>query len=181
MNKSLIAGLVAGAVVATAGAAVAGYAMKHNEPAYAQVVDVQPVQKTIRTPRQECHDEAVTQQAPTKDPKQLTGTVIGAVVGGVVGNQIGDGSGRKIATVAGAAAGGYAGNRIQKRMQDGRTGTTTEKRCVTVYDMHIERNGYDVRYRIGETEDTVRMDHDPGDRIPLRQGQLVLEARTGAG
>jgi uncharacterized protein YcfJ len=181
MNKSLITGLVAGAVVATAGAAVAGYALKHKEPAYAQVVDVQPVQKTIKTPRQECHDEAVTQQAPTKDPKQITGTVIGAVVGGVVGNQIGDGSGKKIATGAGAAAGGYAGNRIQKRMQDGRTVTTTEKRCVTVYDTHIERNGYDVRYRIGETEGTVRMDHDPGDRIPLRQGQLVLDARTGAG
>jgi uncharacterized protein YcfJ len=181
MNKSLIAGVVAGAVVATAGAAVAGYAMKHKEPAYARVVDVQPVQKTIRTPRQECHDEMVTQQAPTKDPKQITGTVIGAVVGGVVGNQIGDGSGKKIATGAGAAAGGYAGNRIQKRMQDGRTVTTSEKRCVTVYDTHIERKGYDVRYRIGETEGTVRMDHDPGDRIPLRQGQLVLDARTATG
>jgi uncharacterized protein YcfJ len=179
MNKSLIAGLVAGAVVATAGAAVAGYAMK--QPAYAQVVAVQPVQKTIRTPRQECHDEVVTQKAPPKDSKQITGTVLGAVIGGVVGNQIGDGSGRKIATGAGAAAGGYAGNRIQKRMQDGRTVSTTEKRCVTVYDTHIERNGYDVRYRIGDREGTVRMGHDPGDRIPLRQGQLVLDAHTAAG
>jgi uncharacterized protein YcfJ len=167
MNKSLITGLVAVAVVATAGAAVAGYALKHKGPAYAQVVDVQPVQKTIRTPRQECHDEVVTQQAPTKDAKQVTGTVVGVV--------------KKIATGVGASAGSHADDRIQKRMQDGRTVATTEKRCVTVYDTHIERNGYDVRYRIGETEGTVRMDHDPGDRIPLRQGQLVLDARTATG
>ena len=181
MNKSLISGLVVGAVVATAGAAIAGYTLKEKQPDYAQVVDVKPVEKTIRTPRQECRDETVTQQASTKDPKQVTGSVVGAVVGGVVGHQVGDGSGKKIATAAGAAAGGYAGNRIQKRMQDGRTVTTTEQRCETVYDTHIERRGYDVRYKVGEQEGKVRMDHDPGDRIPMRSGQLVLNGRTGKG
>ena len=182
MNKSLITGLVAGAVVATAGGAVAGYKLLSDSPEdYAKVVDVRPVEKTVRTPRQDCHDEAITQRAPTSDSKQVTGTVVGAVVGGVVGHQIGDGDGKKIATAAGAAAGGYAGNRIQKRIQDGRTVTTTEQRCETVYDSHVERVGYDVRYRIGDEEGQVRMDHDPGDRIPLRHGQLVLEesARTG--
>jgi uncharacterized protein YcfJ len=179
MNKSLISGLVIGVVIAATGAAVAGYAM--NRETYAQVVDVRPVQKTIRTPRQECRDETVTQEAPGKDSKQITGTVIGAVVGGVIGHQIGDGSGKKIATGAGAVAGGYAGNRIQKRVQDGRTVTSTEQRCETVYDTHIERQGYDVRYRIGEEEGTVRMSHDPGERIPIRHGQLVLDARTGKG
>jgi len=79
---------------------------------------------------------------------------------------------------AGAAAGGYAGNRVQKRMQDGRKVITTEQRCETVYDTHIERVGY-VRYRIGDEEGKVRMDHDPGDRIPLRAAQLVLDERTG--
>ena len=180
MNKSLIIGLVAGAVVATAGGAIAGYKYL-DKPDYARVVDVKPVEKTIRTPRQECHDEAVSNQAPVKDRKQVAGTAIGAVVGAVVGHQVGDGDGRKIATAAGAAAGGYAGNRVQKRMQDGRTVTTTEQRCETVYDTHIERRGYDVRYLIGDQEGKVRMDHDPGDRIPLRQGQLVLDARTGRG
>ncbi len=180
MNKSLIIGVVAGAVVATAGGAIAGYKYL-DKPDYARVVDVKPVEKTIRTPRQECHEEAVTNQAPVKDRRQVAGTAIGAVVGAVVGHQIGDGNGKKIATAAGAAAGGYAGNRVQKRMQDGRTVTTNEQRCETVYDTHIERRGYDVRYRIGNEEGKVRMDHDPGDRIPLRQGQLVLDARTGKG
>ena len=50
---------------------------------------------------------------------------------------------------------------------------------MTVYDTHVERRGYDVRYRIGDQESTGRMDHDPGDRIPLRQGQPMLDAHTG--
>jgi uncharacterized protein YcfJ len=60
--------------------------------------------------------------------------------------------------VIGAAVGGYAGNRVQKKIQDGRTVTTTEQRCTTVYDPHVERRGYDVRYRVGDQEGTVRME-----------------------
>src|SRR6185503_19745417 len=101
MNKSLVTGLVVGVVVAATGGAIAGYKVLRR-PEFAQVVDVKPVMKTIRTPRRECHDEQVVQQAPTRDPHQITGTVIGAVVGGVLGNQVGGGGGRKIAKVAGA-------------------------------------------------------------------------------
>lgn len=174
MNKSLVVGLVAGAVIATGAGAVAGYKVLRG-PQFAQVVDVKPVMKTVRTPRQQCHDEQITQQAPTRDPHQITGSVVGAVVGGVLGHQIGGGSGKKIATVAGAAAGGYAGNRVQKRMQDTNTVTTTQQRCETVYDSHQERIGFDVRYRIGDEEGKVRMDREPGERIPVRDGKLVLD------
>jgi uncharacterized protein YcfJ len=173
MNRSLITGLVIGAVVATAGGAVAGYRMMNHE-GYARVVDVTPITKTVREPRQNCHDEQVTEQAPTRDKKQVTGSVIGAVVGGVIGHQVGGGDGKKIATAAGAAAGGYAGNRVQKRMQDNNTVTSTEQRCETVYDSHEERVGYNVRYELDGRENSVRMDHDPGDRIPIRDGHLVL-------
>ena len=85
-------------------------------------------------PRQDCHDETVTHQAPVKDEHQVIGTVAGAVVGGVLGHQIGGGTGRDLATVAGAAGGGYAGNRIQKSLQDRDTYSTTEQKCATVYD-----------------------------------------------
>ncbi len=175
MNKSLVTGLVVGVVVAAAGGAVAGYKVLHG-PEFAEVVDVKPVTKTVRTPRQQCHNEQVVQQAPTKDPHQITGSVLGAVVGGVLGHQVGGGNGKKLATVAGAAAGGYAGNRIQKNMQDKNTVTTTQQRCETVYDSHQERIGYDVRYRLGKEEGKVRMEHDPGERIPVRDGKLVLDA-----
>ncbi len=116
------------------------------------------------------------QQAPTRDPHQITGSVIGAVVGGVLGHQVGGGSGKKIATVAGAAAGGYAGQpRPEEHARTSNTVTTTQQRCETVYDSHQERTGYDVRYRLGKEEGKVRMDRDPGERIPVRDGKLVLD------
>ena len=173
MNKSLLTGLVAGVSVATAGGVFAGYKMLSG-PEFAQVVAVEPIMETVKTPRQVCEDVSVTRTREAKDQKKIAGTVIGAVVGGVLGNQVGHGDGRKVATVAGAAAGGYAGNRIQDRMQQGNTYTTTEQRCQTVYDSHQKQVGYDVRYRLGEVEDSVKMDHHPGERIPVQDGQLVL-------
>jgi uncharacterized protein YcfJ len=173
MNKSLLTGLVAGAAVATAGGVFAGYKMMSG-PEYAQVLAVEPIMETVKTPRQVCEDVAVTHTREAKDKKQIAGTVIGAVVGGVLGNQIGDGDGRKIATAAGAAAGGYAGNRIQNRMQQGNTYETTEQHCRTVYDSHEKQVGYDVRYRLDGVESSVKMDHHPGERIAVQDGQLVL-------
>jgi uncharacterized protein YcfJ len=180
MDKSMVKGLVIGAAVAITGGAIAGYKLIDSEPKFAQVLGVQPVTKTVRTPREECRDEIVQTQAPTRDPKRVTGTAIGAVIGGVLGNQVGGGDGRRVATVAGAAAGGYAGSKVQKRMQAGRTVDTVEQRCTTVYDSHEEPQGFDVRYKLGEEEGTVRMDHDPGERIPVRDGKLVLTQEPAA-
>jgi len=96
------------------------------------------------------------------------------VAGGLLGNQIGGGNGKKIATVAGAAAGGYAGNKIQGNMQAGDTYTTTETRCDTVTDVEDRIVGYDVKYDLAGEVGQVRMDREPGDTIPVRDGQLVL-------
>lgn len=172
MDKSTLLGIVIGGAAVTAAGAFAGYqAIENNNSA--EVIAVEPVMRTVKTPRQVCGDEAVTHQAPTRDPKRVTGTVAGAVVGGVLGNQIGGGSGKTAATIAGAAAGGYAGNRIQKGLQQGNTYETTEARCTTVYDSVERQDGYDVRYRLDGVEHTVRMDHDPGDRIPVENGEIV--------
>jgi len=32
-----------------------------------------------------------------------------------------------------------------------------------------------VRYRLGDQESSVKMNHNPGDRIPVRNGKLMLE------
>jgi uncharacterized protein YcfJ len=175
MDKSLLTGLVIGAAVAAGAGAVAGLKLMSRGPEYAEVLKVTPLTKTQRTPRQECHDEQVTQKAPVKDEHQVIGSIAGAVIGGVIGHQIGGGSGRDIATVAGAAGGGYAGNRIQKNLQDRDTTTATEQKCATVYDSSERITGYQVRYRLGGKEGTVRMDHDPGPRIPVHDGQLDLK------
>lgn len=174
MDKSMVKGLVIGAIAVTAIGAVAGYQVVSSGPSYATVTSVEPVVKKIRTPREVCRDEVVTEQAPTRDPKRVTGAVVGAVIGGVLGNQVGDGSGQAAATVAGAAAGGYAGSKVQKKMQQGNTVSRVEQRCTTVYDTAEKIDGYDVRYTIGKEEGQVRMDKHPGERIPLKDGELVL-------
>lgn len=174
MNKSLLIGLVGGAAVAVGAGAVAGLKMMNKGPQYAEVVQVTPLTRTIRTPRQDCHDESVVHQRPSRDDHHIVGTVAGAVVGGLLGHYVGGGTGRDLATAVGAAGGGYAGNRIENRMQKGNTYTTTEQKCATVYERSVKQEGYKVRYRIGDKEGTVHMDHDPGQRIPVENGQLVL-------
>lgn len=173
--KPNIAGIVLGGALATGLAAYAGYQVVTGSSG-AEVLDAKPITHVVKTPRQECSDQVVTKQKPIKDEKRVAGTVIGAVVGGVVGHQIGSGTGQDIATVAGAAAGGYAGNKVQKKVQENNTYQTTENVCQTVYDSHEEDTGkYRVRYRLDGKESTVTMDHDPGRRIPVKDGALVLK------
>jgi uncharacterized protein YcfJ len=149
-NGSLIAGAVAGAIAVTAGVAIANFDGFGDVPACAEVVSVDPVTQTVRTPREDCNPETVTQQKPVKDEKRIAGSVIGAVVGGVAGNQIGSGTGKDIATAAGAVAGGVAGNKIQKEIQEHNTEQVVETRCHTVYDSSQKTVAYDVKYRLGD-------------------------------
>ncbi len=143
---------------------------------YARVVQVIPLTRQIVTPTRECHDVTVTRVRPASDTHQIIGSIAGALIGGLVGNQIGGGTGKDIATAAGVAAGGYAGNRIEKRIQDSNTYTTTEPVCRTVYRKTLEPDGYRVRYRLNGRQGTVRMTHDPGRRIPVRNGLLEFSA-----
>lgn len=176
MNKSMLTGVVLGAIAVTAIGGVAGYKALNPKPEFADVLAVEPVTETTKTPKQECHDVVVNERAPVKDPNRIAGTAIGAVAGGLLGHQIGGGTGRTLATVGGAAAGGYAGNQVQKNMQEKDTVSSTETRCKTVYATHTKTVGYDVRYRLGKEEGQVRMDHQPGSRIPVKDGQLQLNA-----
>lgn len=173
MNRQLLAGGIAGALAVTALGAVAGYRML-DQSNYAEVVAVKPALKTVSVPREECRDELVTLTSPTRDPDQIAGMVVGAVVGGVVGNQVGSGSGKKLATVGGAVAGGYAGNKIQEGMQQRNTYQESHRTCRTVSDSRQEPDGYDVTYRLNGSEQQVRMSYDPGQRIPVANGQLVV-------
>ena len=178
MNGTMLKGVLIGVAVAAGGAAIAGLGLMDHSPRYAQVVDVKPVHRTERIPREECADVPVEKQRPVKDENRIAGSAIGAVVGGVLGHQVGGGSGRTLATVAGAAVGGYAGNRVQKQMQDKDTYTTTEQQCHTVTDTHDEVIGYDVRYRLGDKVDVVRTKERPGDRIAIKDGRPVVDGTT---
>ncbi len=175
MNKSMLIGLVGGAAAATAIGGIAGYeVLHHGGPKYAEVLSVRQVNEDVRMPHRVCREEAVTREAPVQDRSRIAGTAIGALLGGVLGNQIGNGSGRTLTTIAGAAAGGYAGNQVQGGMQRSDRQTVMEQRCKTEYSTQHKLLGYNVTYRLGAKTETIRMDHDPGPRIPVRNGQIVV-------
>jgi len=115
--------------------------------------------------------------SPTKDPNQIAGTVAGAVIGGVLGNQVGGGDGKKLATVGGAVGGGYAGNKIQEGMQERNTHQESQRVCETVRDSRQQQDGFDVTYRLNGQEQVVHMDYNPGNRIPVENGMLVIAAK----
>jgi uncharacterized protein YcfJ len=177
VNKSMLAGIGIGVAAALGVAAVASMDVFDRGPQYAQVLSATPIKESIKQPRQECRNVTLTHRRPVQDENRLTGSVLGAVAGGVLGHQFGGGRGRSVATVAGALAGGYAGNQVQAGMQDRDTYTTTEQRCKTVYDKQDKMLGYDVTYKIGDQQGKIRMENDPGTRIPLdRNGQLILNS-----
>jgi uncharacterized protein YcfJ len=170
---------VLGIAVATTAGTIAGYKMLSG-PEFARVVAVTPITESVKTPREECNDVAVTRQAPIKDQHKVTGSVLGAVAGGLAGDAIGGGGKNTAAKIAGAVVGGVAGNQIQGKMQESDTYQTTERRCKNVADVSQRTVGYDVQYRLGDENGTVRMDHDPGSVIPVENGQLVLSRADSA-
>lgn len=175
MDKSMIKGVAIGAVamVAVSASGITGYRAL-TQPRYADVLAVAEVRQNVRTPQETCGDVAVQRRAPVSDQHRIAGTVIGGVLGGVIGNQFGHGTGNTLMTVAGAGAGAYAGNSVQKNLQEGDTVSTTQHRCRTTYRNEARVIGYDVRYRLNGEEGQVRMAHDPGERIPLKDGKLDL-------
>jgi uncharacterized protein YcfJ len=178
MDKSMLKGMLIGGVGVTAvtAAGVTGY-QQLKQPVFADVLSVKEATETVRTPREECVDVPVQRRAAVRDQHRIAGTAIGAVAGGLLGSAVGQGTGKKLAIVAGAAAGGYAGNKVQENIQANDTYTTTETRCKTVEDVSEKLVGYDVKYQLDGKSGQVRMDHDPGTRIPLDdQGNLVLSA-----
>jgi uncharacterized protein YcfJ len=144
---------------------------------YAKVVSVDPVRTSSNNPREVCRDETVTHTAPPKDEHRIVGTAIGAIAGGLLGHQVGGGKGKTLATVAGAVGGGYAGNRIEASRQKPQESTSVERKCTTVNNTTSKIVGYDVRYVSNGVTRTVRMDHDPGDRVKVQGGIAVADAR----
>jgi uncharacterized protein YcfJ len=172
----MLVGTVVGAASAVSIGGLASY--QALKPQYAEVVSVEPVRQAQSAPEHECQATQVTHRRPVQDEHRIAGTVLGGVVGGVIGHQFGGGTGQDIATIAGAAAGGFAGNQVQKNLQDTDTYTATEQRCRTVKRTVGKVVGYQVKYVLDGHLGTVQMDHRPGDRIPVKHGQLMLNEGT---
>jgi uncharacterized protein YcfJ len=179
MRTPIITGPMLGAILVILSNAADGAGLTGNKTEHAEVSQVTPVTKLLRTPRQSCRDEEVLYVQPQSTSRGITGTVLGAIFGGIVGNQIGSGDGRRIATGVGTVAGAYTGNRIQAKTKSDNVFINTDRRCFTMIDTQEVLIGYDVRYRvIGQPEGLVRTSYDPGKKIPLRGGKLLLDGKT---
>jgi uncharacterized protein YcfJ len=149
MNNTVLAGIIVGAVVVAAAGGIVASSGYNPLQKYATVVAVEPAFDTTRTPRQVCGDEATSAQASA---------------GGAVS-----------AEATPAAAPAPAQPEAAKAAKDAAEQAPGD--CVVVYDTRSVQAGYDVTYELDGTQDVIRMDRDPGKRIPVEEGELVLSLR----
>jgi uncharacterized protein YcfJ len=148
MNNSALAGIIVGAVVLAAAGSFFANSDYNPLQKYATVVSVEPAFNTTRTPRQVCGDEAT--QAPAD----------GATAAAPPAET----------SKARAAAMSPAGAKAD-------ASATEAGPCVVVYDTSSVQSGYDVTYELDGIQKVVRMDHAPGKRIPVEDGELVVTLR----
>ncbi len=172
MNKLQLA--VCG-VLAVSFAGFANVSLATTTYETAQVISTTPIYHTVEiaTPTQQCHEEEVTRHERTRDRNDsATPEILGAVIGGALGNAVGNHTvNSKVGTVVGAVLGGTIAHDIDNANHEHDTVTTqTVEKCRTVSSVHQEDKlvGYDVRYRYNGSEQTVRMDRDPGPTLRIQ-------------
>ncbi len=208
MNKQIVIGLCVGGLLATAAGAIAlrdpvktadivavtpitlGMEQQYAEiirvteqaepgaPRFAEVTHSRPIVVAGRE-QEVCEDVTVSRQAAAKDEHQVAGTAAGAVVGGLLGNQVGGGTGKKLATVTGAIVGGVVGKTVQTRQQGKQTYETLERQCRTELGAS-QTTGYDVTYHLDGASRLVRLGFQPGEYLPVVDGNPVTDKNEAA-
>ena len=68
---------------------------------------------------------------------------------------------------------------IKETLKTARQTCSTGQICQTIYDKQERMLGYNVTYKIGDQQGKIRMESDPGIRIPLdNNGRLVLSNKA---
>ena len=154
-----------------------------GEYVYADVVDVEPLFRTVRVrrPERECWDEEVYDDRRRRH-STAPATIAGGLIGGAVGRQFGDGKGRDAMTVVGTLIGSaIANDRATQRHYDDydRPRVRVVERCETHWQSYDDRRleGYRVTYVYGGREYTTRTAHEPGDRIRVNVAVTPVHAR----
>lgn len=144
-NTVLSAVIVGGAAIAAAGAIAVNSGYNPLQK-YATVVSVEPAFEATRTPRIVCGDEATLAVA------QLP------------------------LTAAAPATGTAAPEPAEPREDPGATAQDDGSipHCTTVFDTRQVESGFDVTYELDGVQKVVRMERNPGSRIRVEDGELVL-------
>jgi uncharacterized protein YcfJ len=142
----------------------------------APVVASTPIYESVNAPRQECWNEQVTTQTPGNGGSAL-GAIVGGIAGGVLGHQVGGGRGNAVATGVGAVAGAVIGDKVDPNggvlsgnANAGTSNTQVVQRCRTVDGWQEVIRGYNVTYRYGGHDVTVRLPYDPGPNVHVAVG-----------
>jgi uncharacterized protein YcfJ len=152
-NNTILAGIIVGGAVLAAAGAIAYNSGYNPLQKYATVVAVTPAYDSTQTPRVVCGDEATLAQAqaatgstPQADPgKDFQSTPPPSPT-----------SPRPEAPAAAKA------------------GEKAIPRCLTVYETASVEAGFDVTYEVDGVQKVVRMEREPGRRIPVEDGELVV-------
>jgi uncharacterized protein YcfJ len=158
MNNTVLAGLIVGAVVIAAGSAIAVNSGFNPLQKYADVVNVEPAYDTTRVPRRVCGEEMelakqAAAAAATPGAPQPAGAAAGAPE---------------------APPPAPAAEEESGEAPEGEAGEASAEECLTVFDTESIQAGFDVTYELDGVQKMVRMDRDPGERIPVEDGELVL-------
>ncbi|MFT4192499.1 MAG: glycine zipper 2TM domain-containing protein [Comamonas sp.] len=144
-----------------AGAAALGSAAARAGEPLGRVLSATPVIQQVAVPSQVCSPERYV----TREPNSGAGAVVGAIAGGLLGNTVGHGSGRAVATMAGVLGGAVVGNQLEG---GGGTRVHDVNRCYNDTAYEERTVGYKVVYEYAGRQYQTRLDHDPGDYIPLQ-------------
>ncbi len=149
MNNTVLAGIIVGGVVLAATGSILASSGYNPLQKYATVVSVEPAFDTTRTPRQVCGDEAALAQA-TVTPEPAAPATPAAE------------------PAPAAASPKSTGEPVE---------ADVDAECVVVFDTSTVQDGFDVTYELDGAQKVVRMDRDPGKRIPVEDGEVVLSLR----
>ena len=153
MNNTVLAGIIVGGVVLAAAGSIVANSGYNPLKEYATVVSVEPAFDTTRTPRQLCGDEAALAQTT------MTGDT----------------------TVAAAPPPTPATEAVKSEQapasKAGSSEADANAECIVVFDTSSVQSGFDVTYELDGAQKVVRMDRDPGKRIPVEDGELVVSLR----
>jgi uncharacterized protein YcfJ len=190
MKKNMkLVGSIGGACLVSAGA-LAGY-LAWSNPGFAEVVSVEPVRQFVASSDRACPDRQVSRRESATPESSPYAVVIDGMAGGVITRQ--PARIEKVATLSTVAAGDPAGRAVQdkkavakdaapkkvadkSRSQQVKAATGTHCRKANRVSEKIV--AYDVRYRFLGKTSKVRMDHDPGARLPVRNGKVVIVQDT---